>query len=231
MFMHNGALADFHSFKRRLLSDLPDVAFNMVQGNTDSEWAFALLLSKLPDPDAKTFTLETLRKAMLETIATLNTYAEECGITEPSLLNFCVTDGESVVVTRYISSRKDEAASLWFSSGTEFSEYAEGGHYRMSKADKRESIIMIASEPLTFERADWMEIKTNHMVVITSKMNLLQIPIIDKFYVPPSDPAALNRATAFAQEKGLLNPRKSLTVEQPPPPVIGRRATTETRCC
>jgi hypothetical protein len=76
-----------------------------------------------------------------------------------------------------------------------------------------------------------MEIKTNHMVVITSKMNLLQIPIIDKFYVPPSDPAALNRATAFAQEKGLLNPRKSLTVEQPPPPVIGRRATTETRCC
>jgi hypothetical protein len=27
-------------------------------------------------------------------------------------MNFCVTDGESVVVTRYISSRKDEAASL-----------------------------------------------------------------------------------------------------------------------
>lgn len=71
-----------------------------------------------------------------------------------------------------------------------------------------------------------MEIKTNHMVVITSKMNLLQIPIIDKFYVPPSDPAALTRATEFAQEKGLLNPRKSLPVEQPPP-VIGRRATTD----
>jgi len=27
-------------------------------------------------------------------------------------MNFCVTDGESVVVTRYISSKKDEAASL-----------------------------------------------------------------------------------------------------------------------
>lgn len=76
-----------------------------------------------------------------------------------------------------------------------------------------------------------MEIKTNHMVVITSKMNLLQIPIIDKFYVPPSDPAALTRATEFAQEKGLLNPRKSLAVEQAPPSVISRRATTETRCC
>lgn len=82
----------------------------------------------------------------------------------------------------------------------------------MSKADKRENIIMIASEPLTFERADWMEIKTNHMVVITPKMNLLQIPIIDQYYVPPSDPNAFARATEFAQEKGLLNPRKSISV-------------------
>lgn len=31
---------------------------------------------------------------------------------QPSLMNFCVTDGESVVVTRYVSSRTDEAASL-----------------------------------------------------------------------------------------------------------------------
>lgn len=27
-------------------------------------------------------------------------------------MNFCVTDGESVIATRYISSRHDEAASL-----------------------------------------------------------------------------------------------------------------------
>ena len=27
-------------------------------------------------------------------------------------MNFCVTDGENIVVTRYISSRVDEAASL-----------------------------------------------------------------------------------------------------------------------
>jgi len=210
MFMHNGEIAKFTTLKRRLQTDLLDVPFNTVQGNTDSEWAFALFLSKLPDCNAQSFTSETLRTAMLATIASLNKYAEESGITEPSLMNFCVTDGENVVVTRYISSRINEAASLWFSSGTSFSEYAEGGHYRMTKADKRENIIMIASEPLTFERADWMEIKTNHMVVITPKMNLLQIPIKDKFYVPPSDPAALTRATEFAQEKGLLIPQTNL---------------------
>lgn len=65
---------------------------------------------------------------MLETIFSLNQLAEDARITEvslcrslcilmlitiqPSLMNFCVTDGESVVATRYISSRHDEAASL-----------------------------------------------------------------------------------------------------------------------
>ncbi|KAL4070902.1 N-terminal nucleophile aminohydrolase [Scleroderma citrinum] len=218
MFMHNGGIADFHLIKRRLQSGLSDEIFNTIQGNTDSEWAFALFLSKLPDPHAKTFTVKVLQQAMLDTIATLNNYAEEASITEelPSLMNFCVTDGESVVATRYISSRQDEAASLWFSSGTTFSEYMKGGHYKMTKADKRENIIMIASEPLTFEKADWMEIRTNNMVVITPKMNVLQIPIIDKFYVSPSDPAALNRGTDFAAAKGLLSPRNCLS------PVQGR---------
>lgn len=55
-----------------------------------------------------------------------------------------------------------------------------------------------------------MEIKTNNMVVITPKMNLLQIPIVDKFYVPPSDPAFHNRGTTFAAEKGLLSPRRAV---------------------
>jgi len=131
-----------------------------------------------------------------------------------------VTDGESVVATRYISSRKDAAASLWFSSGTTFSEYAPKGHYKMSKEDKRENIIMVASEPLTFEKADWMEVKTNNMVVLTPKMNVLQIPIIDKFYVHPTDPRSSNRGTDFAAGKGLLSPRWPLEVSNSPLPLL-----------
>ncbi|KAL1748448.1 nucleophile aminohydrolase [Schizophyllum fasciatum] len=212
MWMHNGGIADFPRIKRRLQNELPDVAFNMVQGNTDSEWAFAVFLSKLPDPNAQAFKTAELRQAMTETIAHINRLTEEAGSTEPSLMNFCVTDGESVIATRYVSSRTDEAASLWFSSGTTFSEYADGGHYKMAKEDKRENIIMVASEPLTFERADWMEIKTNNMIVITPKMNVLQIPIIDKYYVQPSHPDAALRNSDFAHEKGYLNPHQSAAV-------------------
>ncbi len=45
------------------------------------------------------------------------------------------------------------------------------------------------------------------MIVITPKMNLLQIPITDEFYVPPSDPLAGKRGVEFAAQKGLLNPK------------------------
>lgn len=72
----------------------------------------------------------------------------------------------------------------------------------MTKADKRERIVMIASEPLTFERVDWVEVKTNMMVVITPKMNLLQIPIIDEYWVPPQDPASHARSPDFAIQLG-----------------------------
>jgi len=207
MFMHNGGIADFPRIKRKLQERLTDEIFNGVQGNTDSEWAFALFLSMLPEPDAQNFTPRVLQEAMLSTIHYLNYLAKEYDITEPSLMNFCITDGISVVATRYVSSKTEEAASLWFSSGTTFSEYAAGGHYRMCKSDKRENIIMVASEPLTFEKADWMEIPTNTMLVITPKMNVLQIPIRDEFFVRPTDPASRARSTTFASEKGFLSPR------------------------
>lgn len=72
-----------------------------------------------------------------------------------------------------------------------------------------------------------MEVKTNTMMVITpkvrvsyvesmgerpmltrllfflkKKMNLLQIPIIDEYWVPPQDPASLTRSRDFAIKRG-----------------------------
>ncbi|KAG8692424.1 hypothetical protein FRC08_009787 [Ceratobasidium sp. 394] len=231
MWMHNGGIADFHLIKRKLQFSLSDELFAVPQGNTDSEWAFALFLSFLPNPRADSFSSNILKSAMLKCIAQINQWTREAGITEPSLMNFCVTDGKSVVATRYVSSRTDEAASLWFSSGTSFSEYAPGGHYRMTKSDKRENIFLIASEPLTFEKADWMEIPTNTIIVITPKvviitsslsafteihpckMNILQIPIIDEFHVPYS---GNKRFGDFAATKGLLS-RAQVTNDISPP--------------
>jgi len=68
-------------------------------------------------------------------------------------MNFAVTDGYSVVCSRYVSSKTEEAASLYFSSGTSFYE-SSPSVYRMQKEDRRERIVVVASEPLTFEKGE-----------------------------------------------------------------------------
>jgi glutamine amidotransferase len=179
MFMHNGGIGCFKRIKRKLALGLNEQWFTLVQGSTDSEWAFALFLDCLdkaghhPDNDsyASGFGHCVLRKAILKTIERINALIAEVveagSVGEEdsrSLLNFAVTDGESVVCTRYVSSKTDEAASLFWSSGTSWKESKNGvkssssaadppqKDYIMERRDKGSDIVLVASEPLTFER-------------------------------------------------------------------------------
>ncbi|KAH8921098.1 N-terminal nucleophile aminohydrolase [Atractiella rhizophila] len=147
LWMHNGGVSNFPAIKRSLQAKLSDETFSFVNGNTDSEWCFALFLENLKKAaplDSPTFPHQLLREKMLVTIAQINELCESVpvknGHREPNLLNFCVTDGESVVVTRYISSKEQDAASLFFSTGTKFEEFQEK-EFRMRKDDKRETIV------------------------------------------------------------------------------------------
>lgn len=174
--MHNGGIGCFRQIKRRLALSLNEQWFTLVQGSTDSEWAFALFLDCLdkagisPDsePGPAGFGHTVLRKAILKTVQRINEFIRETVGEEGmgsedsrSLLNFAVTDGESVVCTRYVSSKTDEAASLFFSSGTSWKELGgeqknaaetEDRNYVMERRDKGSDIVLVASEPLTFER-------------------------------------------------------------------------------
>ncbi|GJN90217.1 hypothetical protein Rhopal_003216-T1 [Rhodotorula paludigena] len=201
VWMHNGCITDFHRIKRRLQNDLSDEFFAVPQGNTDSEWAFACFLeqlSKLVDPRTATIPHAILRQAMLDTVQLLTKYTKEAGASDPSLMNFCISDGTSVVATRYITSATEEAASLFFSTGSTFEEY-EPGAFKMNKTDKREKIVLIASEPLTFERADWVEIPSQSCIVITPRNNLLRFPIVNEFFQPAVN---AHRTDGFARAKG-----------------------------
>ncbi|KAL7343367.1 glucosamine 6-phosphate synthetase [Rhodotorula toruloides] len=233
---NTGCISDFAKIKRRLQNDLSDEYFQVPQGNTDSEWAFAAFLqqlSKLTDPKKATIPHAILRQAMLNTVAVLTAYTKDVGATEPSLMNFCVSDGTSVVATRYITSANEEAASLFFSTGSTFQE-VEPGTFKMNKADKRERIVLIAcvagilviqiltdvrppcrSEPLTFERADWVEIPSQSCIVITPRINLLRYPIVNEFFQPS---ATSHRADGFARAKGYRAARATVA-EDPPNPL------------
>lgn len=209
MFMHNGHVSGFNKIRRKLAEHMKDEYLNRIQGGTDSEWAFSLFLDCLDklgyDPSSPSGTIpsEILRKALLQMLAYLKDWTKEMNPVdaEPSLLNCAVTDGSSIVVSRYVTSSTEEAASLHFSSGTRFFEY-EPGQYRMERRDRGQNIIMIASEPLTFERTDWIAIPTNTVLTIRDQTVLFH-PIIDEYH--QTDPSK-ERSSGFAESKGLVSP-------------------------
>lgn len=173
MWMHNGGIGGWKYVKRRLAERLADKWYLSVKGGTDSEWAFALFLDTLErlghDPSAPPetgFGPTVLRKAMEQTIATINEMTDAIpesiiqneDVDTRSLLNFALTDGYSVICTRYISSSKDEAASLYYSSGTQWvtkTPSPDDRSYQMERKDKGADIVLVASEPLTFERGTY----------------------------------------------------------------------------
>lgn len=172
MFMQNGGIGGWKYVKRRLAAILKDEWFVFVKGGTDSEWAFALFLDILEKmgynphkaPTKNGFGGKLLREALLETIRQINKLIAEIPPEfkkedTRSIMNFALTDGHSVVCTRYVSSKTDEAASLFFSSGTNWTKSSTGdpnsktgNDYKMERRDKGADIILVASEPLTFER-------------------------------------------------------------------------------
>ncbi len=221
--MHNGGLGGWKHIKRPLGARLADKWYLGVKGGTDSEWAFALYLDTLErmghdpsTPPAKGFGPSVLRQAMLETIKQINEFIADIppsvvvdeNVDTRSLLNFAVTDGHSVVCTRYVSSKTDEAASLYYSSGTSWEDKSRKGNYQMDRRDKGADIVLVASEPLTFERESWVTVPTNSTLTI-HKQTVMVHPIIDEYY---SYNPYHSRSSKFAQDKGLVTNEK---VSQP----------------
>ncbi|KIV87909.1 hypothetical protein PV11_03425 [Exophiala sideris] len=215
MWMHNGNIGAWKYVKRPLADSLSDKWYLGVKGGTDSEWAFALFLDTLEreegvDPSSEPeggFDTKTLRRAMKKTIAKINAFVKAvpaehhlADVETRSLLNFAVTDGHSVIVTRYVSSKTDAAASLYYSSGTAWVEGKTKGQFRMERRDKASDVVLVASEPLTFERHNWLSVPTNTIVTICNQTVYVR-PIKDEYYDP--DPST-ERSTGFARSKGLV---------------------------
>ena len=212
MWMHNGNIAGWRDgVKRKVAVSVGERWFGCVEGSTDSEWAFALFLDCLdraghdPDDDGLTengFGHTALRAAMLQTITRINAFVTHTNTDDRrSLLNFAVTDGKSVICTRYVSSHTDEAASLYFSSGTNWKRETPEGEFKMERRDRGADIVLVASEPLTFERDNWVTVPTNSTITI-HKQTVLIHPIVDEYY--HQSPSYL-RSSGFALSKGQVS--------------------------
>ena len=166
MWMHNGSIAGFHLIRRRLRETLKDEFYNMIQGTTDSEHAFALFLNNLQVPFGEARDKD-IRGALVATIEGLNELTREAEIIELSFYNFAVTDGQTMVVSRYCSAKGVPGASLHVSPGRRF-ECLPGGMCDMHAVEIEESAaaVIISSERLTDEETDWLDVPDNHTVTV-----------------------------------------------------------------
>ncbi len=157
LFMHNGTVFDFPKMQRSLRRGLSDEAYSLIKGNTDTEHIFALFIDQIKE--VKRPTVEQLAKALQVVIAEVELLKKNAGISLASTMNLVLSDGKSLVATRYVSDRND-ANSLYYLSGDEFR--CEDGRCIIQGGDKA---VLIVSEPLN-SSSRWQKVEINQIIMV-----------------------------------------------------------------
>jgi len=161
-FMHNGDVGGFRAIRRDILQSLSDRAFNVIQGGTDSEHVFAMLLDEL-NFDVHLPRLEELVEGVRRTIRKIEGIVHARAGSEPAYLNLAVADGRNLVATRYVSHGRSDPASLHYSAGSRYQ--CHEGVCKMSAARPGEHAVIVSSEPLSSDET-WQEVPANHVVTV-----------------------------------------------------------------
>jgi predicted glutamine amidotransferase len=164
MFMHNGGLGAYEDVLRRLREDLDEELYFGIRGSTDSEHAFAVIQDRLGeavlDPDAT-----DLAAAVRDGLEYLERLKHEVGRgAETTWANFCLTDGESVVATRYASPDDVPAQSLYVGEAGSF---VSRGAFCGTDSPEGDAATLIASEALFEDDRVWREVPRNSLVTVT----------------------------------------------------------------
>jgi predicted glutamine amidotransferase len=175
LMMHNGSIEGFHEIKRELRRRLSDDIYNWVKGQTDSEHFFAMFLDKVRHRSAAPGA-QDLAAALHATIQEVETMKAEHGIKEPTYLNTVISDGKSMVGTRFISGTDEDPLTLYWSEGAKY--VCDGEVCHMVPADREEQTVLIVSEKLTGLAEDWRKVPANHMVVVDHDNHVTLQPII-----------------------------------------------------
>ena len=161
---HNGTLARFGEMKFDLLDHIDPRIARRIEGTTDSEWLYALLLSQLDDPSAR-LTADGLARLVYRTLEIVRDVRRKRGIEVASGVNLFVADGRNLVATRFvydfgcyegtIKPYEFLYHSLWCTTGRDYG--VHGAEWRMGTGDDPNAVLL-ASEPLTLDVSTWIEV-------------------------------------------------------------------------
>jgi glutamine amidotransferase len=184
---HNGHLREFAQMRYDLVRHIrPDLA-QQIQGSTDSEWIYALVLSQLEDP-LGTPDAQELAEATIGALALLRDIRARHEIDTSSPVNLFLATGDALVATRFsfdygwypdgdvLLETDLPYVSLWYTLGGAYVE--ADGRSAMSPSDVPRSFL-IASEPLTVDTSTWLEVPEYSLITASSTGDRLDFAIRD----------------------------------------------------
>ena len=149
MFMHNGVIGDFERVRRNLTMAIAPELFPCLQGSTDSEVLFYLLLTFGLDRDPET--------AFARTIGLVLDEMARAQIDAHMAVTAAATDGQTIYAVRFAND--DRPASLFHAVGAR--PLTAAGVPAM----EAEMGALIVSEPLDDVRDAWQQVPAGHMVI------------------------------------------------------------------
>lgn len=172
---HNGDLANFRDMKAQLYPHINERFLASIEGTTDSEWIYALLLSQLDNPVVHIDPVE-LKQAIEVVYRIIRDIRTRCGIDTWSSANLFISDGRHVAAVRYCfdfgrypldcadaeTDCEPEYLSLWYTLGREYGNH--DGEWKTIGGTETADTIIIASEPLTSDISTWLEVPEYSML-------------------------------------------------------------------
>ena len=165
----NGDLDRFAEMRNDVAELVTPELARLVEGTTDSEWLYALILSHLSNPYAPAADPEELAGAVEKALRQVREVRERRGLVRQSAVNLVISDGRCLVATRFAfdygwyhegwtfagGERRYDFTTLWYAAGTGYG--CHDGGWSVGPGDPSTSLI-VASEPLTLDRSAWLEV-------------------------------------------------------------------------
>ncbi len=172
----NGDLFGFDELRYDIVEIIGPELARCVESTNDTEWIYALVLSRLPDPFGQA-TAEQLVAATEEALVILRELRDVHEIHTQSPVNLVVGNGNSLVATRFCfdygwypddgsffaDEREFDYTTLWYALGASFSPADDGWDVRFGS---QTAAALVASEPLRRDTSGWLEAPEYAMLVI-----------------------------------------------------------------
>jgi len=186
---HNGDLYEFPAMRYALSPHIRPEFLRLVHGDTDSEWIYALLMSRFDNPAALHTTAE-ITTAVQQMLDILREVRTQHGIEISSSLNLFISNPNCIIAVRFafdygcypLPDQDDvqqgcvDYLSLWFTQGSDYA--CHDGEWKMVGGKQSAESIIIASEPLSLDTSTWVEAPEYHALAVEKNANGIDTKLV-----------------------------------------------------